>query len=192
VKFKRSEVIAKVSRIPDIRFEDQETASLTSFAGLVIYQSLFGRMKTKERLQKCFQHLAVGSIYSFWKIFLWLVVHPLLGYRGLRHRDYYAEDSPVLRVFGLTSLPGTATISRVLAKGDGGMGVGRYGCRGCTVTDPSSHHLEVFCKDVGPLTTVWPRRVRGRSQPNVSSQSAAQNQARRGRYLALLAVNLPG
>lgn len=119
MKFKRSEVIAKVSRIPDIRFEDQEDISLTSFAGLVIYQSLFGRMKIKPRLQTCFQHLAVGSIYSFWRIFLWLLVHLLLGYRRLRDRDYYAEDPLVLRVLGLTRLPDTATISRVLARVDG-------------------------------------------------------------------------
>lgn len=118
MKFKRSEVIAKVSRIPDIRFEDQEGVSLTSFAGLVIYQSLFGRMKIKARLQRCFQHLAVGSIYSFWRIFLWLLVHLLLGYRRLRDRDYYAEDPLVLRVLGLTRLPDTATISRVLAQVD--------------------------------------------------------------------------
>lgn len=118
MKFKRSEVIAKVSRIPDIRFEDQEGVSLTSFAGLVIYQSLFGRMKMKTRLQRCFQHLAVGSIYSFWRIFLWLLVHLLLGYRRLRDRDYYAEDPLVLRVLGLTRLPDTATISRVLAQVD--------------------------------------------------------------------------
>lgn len=118
MKFKRSEVIAKVSRIPDIRFEDQEDVSLTSFAGLVIYQSLFGRMKIKARLQRCFQHLAVGSIYSFWRIFLWLLVHLLLGYRRLRDRDYYAEDPLVLRVLGLTRLPDTATISRVLAQVD--------------------------------------------------------------------------
>jgi hypothetical protein len=118
VKFKRSEVIAKVSRIPDIRFEDQEETSLTSFAGLVIYQSLFGRMKIKQRLQKCFQHLAIGSIYSFWRIFLWLVVHLILGYRGLRDRDYYAEDPLVLRLLGLLRLPDTGTISRMLAKVD--------------------------------------------------------------------------
>jgi hypothetical protein len=45
VKVKRSEVIANVTRIREIRFEDQKETSLTSFAEIVIYQSLFGRMK---------------------------------------------------------------------------------------------------------------------------------------------------
>jgi hypothetical protein len=118
VKLKRSDVISKVSRIPDIRFEDQEDISLTSFAGLVIYQSLFSRMKFRQRLQECFRHLALGSIYSFWRVFLWLLVHLLLGYRTLRDRDFYAEDPLVLRVLGLCRLPDTSTISRVLAAVD--------------------------------------------------------------------------
>jgi hypothetical protein len=118
VKLKRSDVISNVSRIPEICFEDQEDTRLTSFAGLVIYQSLFKRMKLRQRLQDCFKHLALGAVYPSWRVFLWVVVHLLLGYRASRDRDFYAEDPLVLRVLGLCRPPDTSTISRVLAAVD--------------------------------------------------------------------------
>lgn len=118
MKLKKSQVLADVYKIPELRFEDPESSSLTSFAGLVIYQALFKRMKLKQRLQGCFAHLASGSIYTFGRLFLWLLLHLLLGYRRLRDRDYYADDPLVLRVLGLTKLPDTSTISRMLAKID--------------------------------------------------------------------------
>lgn len=118
MKLKKSQVVTDVYKIPELRFEEQESSRLTSFAGLVIYQALFGRMKIKQRLQSCFVHLASGSIYTFSRIFLWLMVHLLLGYRRLRDRDYYADDPMVLRVIGWTRLPDTATISRMLSKVD--------------------------------------------------------------------------
>ena len=118
MKLKRTDVVAKCYKIPAIRFEDQGDARLTSFAGLVLYQALFQRLELARRLMKCFRHLSVGSIYGLWRIFLWLVVHLILGYRKLRDRDYYAEDPLLLRVLGLARLPDTATISRMLAKVD--------------------------------------------------------------------------
>jgi hypothetical protein len=118
VKLKRTEVVANCYKIPAIRFEDQGDVRLTSFAGLVIYQALFQRLAMSQRLMKCFRHLSVGSIYGMWRIFLWLVVHLILGYRKLRDRDYYAEDPLLLRVLGLARLPDTATISRMLSKVD--------------------------------------------------------------------------
>ena len=118
MKLKRSEIIADVYKIPELRFEDEADNSLTSFAGLVIFQALFARMKIKTRLRDCFAHLSGGSIYGGGRIFLWLVVHLLLGYRRLRDRDYYADDPLVQRVLGLTQLPDTSTISRMLAKVD--------------------------------------------------------------------------
>ena len=118
MKLKRSEIIADVYKIPALRFEDEADNSLTSFAGLVIFQALFARMNIKPRLQACFAHLPGGSIYGFGRIVLWLVVHLLLGYRRLRDRDYYADDPLVQRVLGLTQLPDTSTISRMLAKVD--------------------------------------------------------------------------
>lgn len=118
MKLKHSQVVADVRKVPELRFEDQQDTSLTSFAGLVIYQALFGRLKIKPRLQKCFQHLADGSVYPLGRIMLWLIVHLLLGYRRLRDRDYYASDPLVLRVVGLTRLPDTSTVSRMLARVD--------------------------------------------------------------------------
>lgn len=118
MKLKRTDVVAKCYKIPAIRFEDQGDARLTSFAGLVMFQALFQRLEMTRRLMKCFGHLSVGSIYGLWRIFLWLVVHLILGYRKLRDRDYYAEDPLLLRVLGLARLPDTATISRMLAKVD--------------------------------------------------------------------------
>lgn len=118
MKFKKSDVVADVYKIPERRYEDPHEASLTSFSGLVIYQALFQRMALSRRLSACFAHLGAGAIYSFGRIFLWLVVHLLLGYRRLRERDYYAEDPLVLRVLGLARLPDTSTICRMLARVD--------------------------------------------------------------------------
>lgn len=118
MKFKQSQVVADAYKIPQLRFEEQQGTSLTSFAGLVIYQALFSRMKIRQRLQGCFRHLAGGSVYPFARVILWLIVHLLLGYRRLRDRDYYADDPLMLRVVGLTRLPDTSTVSRMLARID--------------------------------------------------------------------------
>lgn len=118
MKFQRSDVIDQCYKVPEIRFEDQGETGLTSFSGLVVFQALFQRLELRARLAKCFTHLSVGSIYGLWRIFLWLIVHLILGYRRLRDRDYYAEDPLLLRVLGLTQLPDTSTISRMLAKLD--------------------------------------------------------------------------
>jgi len=45
MKCSKSAIHRKTHRIPEIRFEDQR---LTSFAGLVIYQSLFSRIGLKQ------------------------------------------------------------------------------------------------------------------------------------------------
>jgi hypothetical protein len=118
VKFRRDEINAPKHKVPEVRFEDQAQLRLTSFAGLVIYQALFQRLQLGLRLRRCFAHLSAGSIYGLWRIFLWLVIHLILGYRRLRDRDYYAEDPLLLRVVGLTQLPDASTISRMLAKVD--------------------------------------------------------------------------
>jgi hypothetical protein len=118
VKFRRDEIHAPTHKVPEIRFEDQAQPQLTSFAGLVIYQALFQRLQFSLRLRRCFAHLPAGSIYGLWRIFLWLVIHLILGDRRLRDRDYYAEDPLLLRVVGLSRLPDTSTISRMLAAVD--------------------------------------------------------------------------
>ena len=61
MKCSKSDVHRKTHRIPEIRFEDQR---LTSFAGLVVFQSLFSRIGLKQQLSGCFRHLRVSPIYG--------------------------------------------------------------------------------------------------------------------------------
>jgi len=113
VKSNKSQIQAKVYKIPMLRFEDQK---LTSFSGLIIFQMLFRQIHLKERLKKCFDHLQVSPIFGRHLIVLLIVVHLLLGFRRLREVDYYRDDPIVLRLMGLKRLPDVATISRALSK----------------------------------------------------------------------------
>lgn len=115
MKFKRSDVVRGVYRIPEIRCESADEARLTSFAGLVIFQNLFSRLGIKQRLRQCFGHLRRGATYRGHEIVLWLIVHLILGFRKLRDRDYYQDDPMAKRILGLTRLPDVATISRALS-----------------------------------------------------------------------------
>jgi len=45
-------------------------------------------------------------------------VHLLLGYRELRHADYYRDDPLVQRVVGFDAMPDVATLSRMLKQAD--------------------------------------------------------------------------
>ncbi len=107
----------KTRRIPEIKFEDQR---LTSFAGLVVYQSLFSRIGLKQQLARCFRHLTVSPIFGHGVIVLLLIVHLLLGYRRLQDMRYYQDDPMVRRLLGLERLPDVATVSRTLANLDDG------------------------------------------------------------------------
>ena len=118
MKFKRSDVVRGVYRIPEIRCEADDGASLTSFAGLVIFQGLFSRFGIKRRLQTCFAHLRRSATYRVHDVVFWLIVHLLVGFRKLRDRDYYHDDPMVQRVLGLKRLPDVATISRTLSAVD--------------------------------------------------------------------------
>lgn len=118
MKFKKQDVLTRVYRIPEIRYENEDRNSLTSFSGLVIFQSLFHQLGIKQHLKKCFGHLRTGAIYPTHLIVFWLITHILLGFRKLRDRDYYADDPLVRRVVGVKRLPDVATISRSLAKMD--------------------------------------------------------------------------
>ena len=95
--------------IPEIKFEDQR---LTSFAGLVVFQSLFSRIGLKQQLTGCFRHLRVSPIYGHGVIVLLLTVHLLLGYRRLQDMRYYQDDPMVCRLLGVSRLPDAATVSR--------------------------------------------------------------------------------
>ena len=67
--------------LPEIRFEDQR---LTSFAGLIVFQSLFNRLRLKGQLTGCFRHLKVSPIFGHGLTVLLLIVHLLLGSGGFR------------------------------------------------------------------------------------------------------------
>ena len=116
VKYSKNEIHSRVRKIPEIRFEDQR---LTSFAGLVIFQSLFYSLHLKERLWRCFTHLKVSPIFGHHVVVLLLIVHLLIGYRRLREIDYYRDDPMVKRLLGLNRIPDVATVSRALAHVDG-------------------------------------------------------------------------
>ncbi len=112
MKFSKAVVHRKTHGIPEIKFEDQR---LTSFAGLVVYQSLFSRIGLRRQLTGCFRHLRVSPIYGHGVIVLLLTVHLLLGYRRLQDMRYYQDDPMVRRLLGLERLPDVATVSRTLA-----------------------------------------------------------------------------
>ena len=112
MKFSKAAIHRKTHRIPLIRFEDQK---LTSFAGLVVYQTLFSRIGLKRQLSGCFRHLTVSPIFGHGVMVLLLIVHLLLGYRRLQDMRYYQDDPMVHRLLGLKRLPDVATVSRTLA-----------------------------------------------------------------------------
>lgn len=134
MKFSKAEIISRVHKIPELRFEDQQ---LTSYAGVVILQSFFARLKLKERLMRCFDHLASSAIYQNHVIALVLIVHLMLGHRKLRDIEYYQDDLMVLRLLGLRRLPTVSTISRAL----------------CTIVEKDIEHLRRFCREIS-LTRV--------------------------------------
>jgi hypothetical protein len=115
VKLSRDQVRRKTHAVPTLRFEDQ---TLTSFAGLILFQLLFARLELRQRLRSCFRHLRSSRIYDHALVVLSLVVHLLLGFRQLRDSRYYRDDPLVQRVLGLDRLPDVATVSRVLASTD--------------------------------------------------------------------------
>jgi hypothetical protein len=115
MKLSRQQVQRKTHALPDLQFEDQQ---LTSFAGLVLFQSLFQRLALKQRLRDAFRHLHSSRAYDHGLAVLSLVVHLLLGYRHLRDSRYYCDDPMVQRTLGLDRLPDVATMSRLLASTD--------------------------------------------------------------------------
>jgi hypothetical protein len=131
VKYSKKQIYSRVRKIPEIRFEDQK---LTSFSGLVIFQSLFYHLNLKERLWRCFTHLKVSPIFGHHVIVLLLMVHLLIGYRRLREIDYYRDDPMVKRLLGLNRIPDVATVSRALSTVDGeSIGKIRQLCRAMVI-----------------------------------------------------------
>jgi hypothetical protein len=121
VKYSKSEIMSRVYKIPELKFEDQ---NLTSFAGLIIYQPLMMALELKNRLRDCFRSVKFSGIFGPHLVTLLLIVHLLIGYRRLRDLDYYRDDPMVERLLGLNQLPDVSTVSRALSTVDG-LGVGR-------------------------------------------------------------------
>lgn len=111
MKYPRSQVQSKAHVLPELRFEEQ---SLTSFAGLVIFQKFFPSINLKSRLRRCFEPVRPGKVFHPGAVFLQLIVHLLLGFRELQDSRYYRDDPLVQRLLGLKRLPDVATVSRVL------------------------------------------------------------------------------
>ena len=111
----RKEVSGKTRSGLVVRFEDQ---SLTSHAGLVVFQRLFSRLGLKERLRGCFRHESGRRAYAPHAVALLLVVHLLVGCRELRDMARYRNDEAVRRAVGLRRLPDVSTVSRALSDMD--------------------------------------------------------------------------
>jgi Transposase DDE domain group 1 len=115
MKYSRHAVRRKMHAVPELKFEHH---TLTSFAGLVVFQQFFSTLCLKARLARCFVHHRTGKVFGRATLFLQLVVHLLLGYRELRDSRYYQDDPMVQRLLGLRRLPDVATLSRMLKEAD--------------------------------------------------------------------------
>ena len=111
MKFSKAQIHSRVYSIPRLNFEDQR---LTSFAGLVVVQSLFSKLDLKAKLKVCFSHMDVRPIFGHHVIMLLLIVHLMLGYRRLRDMDFFRDDPMLLRLLGLKRLPDVSTVCRAL------------------------------------------------------------------------------
>lgn len=115
MKVSREAIYHNSRSIPTLRFEDQQ---MTSFAGLVVFESLLRRLGWKKRLRDCCAHLRQACSYSGAVIVELLVVHLLLGYRRLQDVGLYRNDPMVLRLLGLKRVPDVSVLSRALRSMD--------------------------------------------------------------------------
>lgn len=98
MKYSQSQILSRAYKIPDMKFEDQ---SLTSFAGLGIFQPLMLGLEINNSLFHCFRHLKTSRIFGHHVVTMLLIVHLLLGSRRLRDLTYYQDDPMVKRLLGL-------------------------------------------------------------------------------------------
>jgi len=61
MKFSRWDVRRKAHALPNLKFESQ---TLTSFAGLVVFQKFFMAIDLKARLSRCFRHVNGGKVFD--------------------------------------------------------------------------------------------------------------------------------
>lgn len=115
MKIAKSDIHARKTCLPEIRFDDQ---SLTSFAGLIVFQHYFKIIQLSKKLQRCFNSQKNRSSYGIAKIVHWLMIHVILGFRKIRDIEYYKDDPMVKSTANLKELPDVSTVSRVLGQVD--------------------------------------------------------------------------
>ncbi len=116
MKSRKSKIHTRVHAIPEIQFDDGQ--SMTPYAGAVLFQALFQKLRFKERLRDCFSHQGSQAIFGCPMIVMLMVVHLLLGFRKIRGLDYYREDPLISRILGVSILPDVSTVSRSLGQAD--------------------------------------------------------------------------
>lgn len=115
MKIPKNSINARARTIPELKFEDQ---SLTSFAGLVVFQKLFQDLDLSRRLKASCHQLDRNRkhFYNYGKVLECMVVHLLLGFRKLRDMEFYRDDPLVQKSVGLQRLPSIPTLSRMLGE----------------------------------------------------------------------------
>ena len=116
MKSSRTSVHSKEHAVPLLRFEAK--TSMTTFSGLVIFQTLFKALQFRRRLNRAFQHLHEHGVFGFSCFFHLLVLHLVLGFRRLSDIQYYRNDPLVARLLGLRHLPSNSAFCRNLAAAD--------------------------------------------------------------------------
>ena len=72
MKCTKAAIHRKFHTLPRLRFNDEK---LTSFAGIVLWQSLFQTLDVRASLTRCFSHLRGNSTYGHGLIMLLLIIH---------------------------------------------------------------------------------------------------------------------
>jgi hypothetical protein len=91
---------------------------MTAYSGLVLIAALIGHLDLRRRLRGCFAHLDANRIIPHGVVYLLLVVQQMLGLSRLRDVSSVAGDPLLKRLLGLTVIPSTSTVSRMLCGQD--------------------------------------------------------------------------
>ena len=132
MKFSKQAILARVHKIPSIRFEDQQ---LTSFGGAIVFQMLFQRLNLKARLKQCFRPVKGSAVFGPHRIVLLLIVHLLLGFRRLRESrrswcsacwDYVADVATISRTLAAMGRDSVEKVRALFGAGDHACGVSAF------------------------------------------------------------------
>lgn len=100
-----------------LKFADHD---LTSFGGLIIFQSLFQQTDLARSLKTLCAPLSIERRrqYNHGTVLFCVILHLLLGFRKLRDLDFYSDDPMIKNTLNLKSLPSVPTLSRMLGDFD--------------------------------------------------------------------------